>query len=181
MTIDIKELIKSHVSVSKDKSDVQVSLNQVKEGEWELARKSEFKRDVYAIPNESNLFLEVKLSRAGEYHSDYTYGKPTFELVEKKTEHVISYPAVINFDKEKAKELKEAHFNNHDETKLTPVYDSGAWKYAHKAHYWESVFDIDGILLKQTLIGNCDWTEFVEYEIVQKKEEDIVSFIKVKA
>ena len=147
MTIDIKELVKSHVSVNKDKSDVQVSLNQVKEGEWELARKSEFKRDVYAIPNENNLFLEVKLSRAGDYHSDYTYGKPTFELVEKKTEHVVSYPAIANFDKAKIKELKEKYFDNNDET---------------------------------TLIGNCDWTEFVEYEIVQKKEEDIVSFIKVK-
>lgn len=180
MTIDIKELVKSHVSVSKDKSDVQVSLNQVKEGEWELARKSEFKRDVYAIPNESDLFLEVKLNRVGEYHSNYTYGKPAFELVEKKTERVVSYPATANFDKERVKELKEKYFNNNDETTLTPVYDSGSWKYAHKAHYWESVFEVDGFLLKQTLIGNSDWTEFVEYEIVNKKEEDIVSFNKVK-
>lgn len=61
-----------------------------------------------------------------------------------------------------------------------PVYDSGDWKYAHKAHYWETVFDVEGVLFKRTLIGNSDWTEFVEYEIVEKKEEDVVSFVKVK-
>lgn len=179
MTIDLKALVKNHVSVSKDKSEVQVSLNQVKEGQWELARKSEFKKDVFSIP-ESDLFLEVKLNRAGAYHSNYQYGKPTFELVEKKTEHVISYPAIKGFNKEKIKEIKEKYFDKDDETTLMPVYDSGDWKYAHKAHYWETVFDVEGVLFKRTLIGNSDWTEFVEYEIVEKKEEDVVSFVKVK-
>ncbi len=179
MTIDIKKLVKTHVSVSKDKSEVQVSLNQVKEGGWELARKSEFKKDVYAIP-ESDLFLEVRLNRSGAYHSDYVYGKPTFDLVERKEQNVISYPAVHNFDKNKVQELKEKYFDKNDETTLTPLYDSGDWKYAHKAYYWESVFNVDGVLLKRTLIGNSDWTEFVEYEIVEKKEDSVVSFTKVK-
>lgn len=175
--MNIKELVKNHVVVNADKSEVVVSLNKVKEGEWELARKSEYKKDVYAIPN-SELFFEVRLSRTGEYHSDYQYGKPTYELVEKTVAHVISYPA-ISGQEEKAQALKAAHFDRNDETTLTPVYD-GDWKYANKINYLETVYDIEGLLLKRTLLGNSDWTEFVEYEIVEKKEEDIISFSKVK-
>lgn len=180
MIINIKDLVKYHVSVNKNKSEVDVSLNKVHEGEWQLARKTEFKKDVYAIP-ESDLFLEVRLNRAGEYHTDYIYGKPTYELVEKSISHVISYPAIRNFDKEKVVELKNKYFDKEDQTTLNTVYDSGDWKYANKINYWESVFNIEGLLLKRTLLGNSDWTEFVEYELVEKKEEDIISFKKVKA
>lgn len=176
--MNIKELVKNHVVVNADKSEVSVSLDKVHEGEWELARKAEYKKEIYAIPD-SELFLEVRLSRAGEYHSDYQYGKPTYELVEKVMTHVVSYP-VVPGQEEKAQALKAANFDRYDETSLTPVYD-GDWKSANKANYLETVYDIEGVLLKRTLIGNSDWTEFVEYEVVQKKEEDVVSFRKVKS
>ena len=175
MTISLKDIVKNHVVVNSDKSDITVSLNKVKEGEWEIARKAEYKKDVYAIP-ENELFLEVCLHRAGEYHSDYVYGKPTYQLVKKIVKHVVLYPAISGFSKEKALELKNKYFNKDDETELVSVYDSGSWKRAHKIQYWETVYDIEGVLLKRTLLGNSDWTEFVEYEIVEKKEEDVVSF-----
>lgn len=172
MSIDLKALVKQHVSVNADNSTAVVTLENVQEGDWQLARKSEYKRDVFAIPD-SDLFLDVCLARSGTYHSGYTYGKPKFSLVTKTTENVVSYPELPNL-KDKAEALKAAHFDD-DDTQLVPVYVSG-WVSGHKANSYESVYEIDGVLFKQTLYGNSDWTEFVDYAIVEKLEETVICY-----
>lgn len=177
MTIDLKALVKQTVVVNADNTGVVVALKKAHDGEWELARKSEYKRDVFIIP-EADVFLEVCFSRSGTYHSGYTYAKPTFSLVEKTSQVVTSYPAVDAL-KTQADELKAAHFDKNDDTTLTPIYESG-WVSGHKANSYESVYDIGGVLFKQTLYGNSDWTDFVEYAIVDKREETVVSYKKIK-
>lgn len=175
MTIDLKELVKQVVVVNADNTGVVVALKKVQDGEWELARKSEYKRDVFAIP-QKDVFLEVCFARSGTYHSGYTYDKPKFNLVTKTTEQVVSYPAIASL-KSQAEALKAEHFDKYDDSPLEPVYQSG-WVYADKVHICECVFDIGGVLLKKTLYGNADWTELVEYDIVDKLEETVVTYKK---
>ena len=175
MTIDLKTLIKQHVSVNPDNTSAVVMLEKVHEGDWELARKSEYKRDIYYIPN-SEHFLEVCFSRSGSFHSSYTYDKPKFSFVIKKVISVVEYPSIIN-NEPLAAQLQSEHFDKNDETTLQPLYCSG-WVYAGKVHMFESVYDIDGQLLKQTLYGNSDWTELVEYSVVDKVEKQIITYKK---
>ena len=177
MTVDLKALVKQTVVVNADNTGVVVALKKAHDGEWVLARKSEYKRDVFIIP-ESDVFLEVCFSRSGTYHSGYIYAKPTFSLVEKTSQQVTSYPAVAAL-KSQADALKAAHFDKNDDTTLVPVYESG-WVSGHKANSYESVYDIGGILFKQTLYGTSDWTDFVEYAIVDKREDTVVSYKKIK-
>lgn len=177
MTIEIKAIVKSHVTIHPENHSAEVSLVKVQDGEWELARKAEYKRDVYAIPD-TDVFLEVCFARSGTYHSGYTFDKPKFSLVEKTSKNVVSYPAIPSLTGQ-ISHLKETHFDNNDETKLIPIYESG-WVYAHKASIFESVYDIGGILFKQTLYGNSDWTDLVEYAVVDKIEETLVSYKKIK-
>jgi len=173
MTIDLKEFVKTSVFVTKD-NHIQVNLkNCIHDGDWELARKSQYKQDVYLIDGE-DFYFEVVRSRSGDYHSGYTYGKPKFSFVERFSDKEISYPVDASL-KEKALELQKEYFDKNDDTELTPVYESG-WVYAEKVHTFESVYEIDGLLLKQTLYGNSDWTEFVEYDVVTKLEEDVITF-----
>lgn len=172
MTIDLKEFVKTSVFVTKD-NHIQVNLkNCIHDGDWELARKSQYKQDVYLIDGE-DFYFEVVRSRSGDYHSGYTYGKPKFNFVERFSDKAISYP-VDGSLKEKALELQKEYFDK-DDTELTPIYESG-WAYAEKVHTFESVYEINGLLLKQTLYGNSDWTEFVEYDVVKKLEEDVITF-----
>lgn len=175
MTIDLKSFVKSNFTVSDDNTAVASALEKVQDGEWELARKSEYKRDVFSVPGQ-DIFIEACLARSGAYHSGYTYVKPTFNLVRKVTEQVISYPEQVAL-KSSANALKYAHFNQHDETTLVPVYESG-WVREEKINTYESVYDIDGVLFKQTLYGNSDWTEFVDYSIVQKVEKTVITYKK---
>lgn len=175
MTIDLKSLVKQAVIVNADNTGVIVSLEKVHDGEWELARKAEYKRDVFAIPD-SDVFLEVCFARSGTYHSGYTYDKPKFNLVTKTTKQVVSYPAIASL-KPQAEALKAEHFDQNDDTQLAPIYTSG-WVAEHKINSYESVYDMGGLLLKQTLYGNSDWTEFVEYDIVDKLEETVVTYKK---
>lgn len=172
MTTDLKEFIKANVTINEEK-EIQVNLKKVQDGEWVLARKSEYKQDVYMI-DDSKLYFEVVLNRSGAYHSGYSYGKPKFNFVERYMEKETNYPVVQGL-KEKALELQKEYFDKDDDTKLTPVYESG-WVYAEKVHTFESVYEVDGVLLKQTLYGNSDWTEFVEYDIVEKLEESNIKF-----
>jgi hypothetical protein len=88
----------------------------------------------------------------------------------------VSYPAIKALS-DQAAALKEEHFDQNDETQLIPVYTSG-WVAEHKINSYESVYDMGGLLLKQTLYGNSDWTEFVEYDIVDKLEETVVTYKK---
>lgn len=171
MTIDLKDFVKANVVVTKD-NDIQVSLKNIHAGDWELARKSEYKQDVYMI-DDNEVYFEVVRSRSGTYHSGYTYGKPKFNFVERFSDKEISYPVVKEL-KEKALELQKEYFDK-DDTELTPIYESG-WDYAEKVHTFESVYEINGLLFKQTLYGNSDWTEFVEYDVVEKLEEDVITF-----
>lgn len=175
MTVDLKALVRKTVVVNLDNTGVVVALEKTHEGEWELARKSEYKRDIFIIPD-ADVFLEVCFSRSGTYHSGYTYDKPKFSLVKKTTEDVVSYPA-IDALKNQADSLKAEHFDQNDDTQLKPIYTSG-WVSEHKINSYESVYDIGGVLLKQTLYGDSDWTEFVEYAIVDKHEETVVSYKK---
>lgn len=175
MTIDLKAIVKQTVVVNADNTGVIVSLKKVHDGEWELARKAEYKRDVFAIPD-ADVFLEVCFARSGTYHSGYTYIKPTFNLVKKTTKQVVSYPDIDSL-KHQAETLKAEYFDHNDDTQLEPVYTSG-WVSEHKINSYESVYDIGGVLFKQTLYGNSDWTEFVEYSIVNKLEETVVSYKK---
>lgn len=175
MTIDLKALVKQTVVVNADNTGVIVSLKKVHDGEWELARKAEYKRDVFAIPD-ADVFLEVCFARSGTYHSGYTYDKPKFNLVTKSTKTVVSYPAIKSLS-DQAAALKEEHFDQNDETQLVPVYTSG-WVSHHKINSYESVYDLGGLLLKQTLYGNSDWTEIIEYAVVDKREETVVSYKK---
>lgn len=175
MTIDLKTLVKSHVTVDTDYTSAIVTLSMVKEGEWALARKSEYKKDIYAIPD-SDEFLEVCFSRSGTYHSGYSFEKPTFSLVSKRVSHKVEYVELQAF-KDKAVELKSLHFDDNDETQLKPIFESG-WVYADKINIYDSIFEIDGLLFKQTLCGNSDWTEFVAYSVVEKKEFDEVTYKK---
>lgn len=175
MTIDLKSLVKQVVVINADNTGVVVALKKVQDGEWELARKSEYKRDVFAIPQE-DVFLEVCFARSGTYHSGYTYDKPKFNLVTKTTKQVVSYPSIASL-KPQAEALKAEHFDQYDDSPLEPVYQSG-WVYADKIHVCECVFDIGGVLLKKTLYGNSDWTEFVEYDIVDKLEETVITYKK---
>ena len=177
MTIEIKAIVKSHVTIHPENHSAEVSLVKVQDGEWELARKAEHKRDVYAIPD-TDVFLEVCFARSGTYHSGYTFDKPKFSLVEKVSKNVVSYPAIAALAAQ-ASALKDAHFDKNDETKLTAIYESG-WVYADKVNAFESVYDIGGVLFKQTLYGNSDWTDLIEYAIVDKLEETVVSYKKVK-
>jgi hypothetical protein len=175
MNIDLKAIVKSHVTLSPANDTAVVTLEKVQDGEWELARKSEYKRDVFAIPQE-DVFFEVCFARSGTYYSGYTYDKPKFNLVTKTTKQVVSYPAIASLKKQ-AEALKAEHFDQYDDSPLEPVYQSG-WVYAAKVHVCECVFDIGGVLLKKTLYGNSDWTEHVEYDIVDKLEETIVTYKK---
>lgn len=176
MTIDLKSLVKQYVTLDPDNTSAVVNLDKVQDGEWQLSRKAEYKSDVYSIP-ETDLFLEIRFARSGNYHSGYTYVKPQFSIVTKKTEQVVSYPDLPD-SKEKADALKSIHFDENDDTKLTPVYTSG-WGYGDKVNSYESVYDIDGVLFKQTMYGNSDWTEIVDYAIVQRQEETVVSYKKL--
>lgn len=175
MTIDLKALVKQVVVINADNTGVVVALKKVQNGEWELARKSEYKRDVFAIPEEE-VFLEVCFTRSGTYHSGYTYDKPKFNLVTKSTKKVVSYPAIPSLNHQ-ATALKEEYFDKNDDTQLVPIYTSG-WVAHHKVNSYESVYDIGGLLFKQTLYGNSDWTEIIEYAIVDKLEETVVSYKK---
>lgn len=176
MSIDLKSIVKQYVAIDADNTSAVVMLEQVQDGEWELARKSEYKRDVFSIPEET-VFLEVCFSRSGNYHSGYTYTKPTFNLVEKTTTQVVSYPPIVSL-KQKANDLKDVHFDKNDDTTLEPIYASG-WVREEKVHTYESVYELGEVLFKQTLYGNSDWTEFVEYDIVDKFEETAISYNKI--
>lgn len=175
MNIDIKKIVKSFVSVNQENNFVEVNLKKVNDGEWKLSKKFEYKNDVYEIPD-SELFFEVCLVRFGTYHSGYTYDKPKFNLVTKSTKKVVSYPAIASLS-DQSLELKEKYFDKNDDTKLIPIYTSG-WVYHDKVNSYESVYNIDGVLFKQTLYGNSDWTEIIEYSIVEKVEETVVSYKK---
>lgn len=173
MTIDLKSFVKSHFTVIDDNTSVESDLEKVHDGKWELARKSEYKRDVFSIPGE-DVFVEVCFSRSGTYHIGYTYTKPKFSIVQKTTEHVISYPAILTL-RSQAETLKDTYFDCYDETKLQPVYESG-WVCEEKVNVYEKVYNIDGVLFKQTLYGNSDWTEFVTYDIVSKVEDTVTAY-----
>lgn len=174
----LKDIVKKHVSVSKDNQEVNVSLELVVENDWKSERKSEYKTKIYAIENEDELFLEVKIGRSGDYHSEYTYSKPTFNLVEKTVKNKISYP-IIQSTPEEIECLKSKYFDKYDSTDLKPIYDSENWQREGKSSHFESVYNINGVLFKQTLFGNEDWTEFVDYDIVERKEELVTSFKKI--
>ncbi len=177
MSLDIKSFVKENFVVSTDKTSVTTDLQLIHVGDWVLARKSENKQDIYAL-KDSEFFVEVTFVRSGEYHSGYTYSKPTFSFVEKRVETKIFYPELDEL-KDKALELKSKYFDKDDETSLVPVYSSN-WQREDKINYLDTVYSIDGTLLKQTLFGNSDWTEFVEYSIVEREEKEVVTYKKIK-
>jgi hypothetical protein len=171
MKKDLKNIINENFIILPDNTSVKTTLTQVKEGEWELARKSEYKRDVFSL--DDNTFIEVCFSRHGNYHTEYVYLKPEFSIVLQHSKKEISYTEIKSL-KSKAEELKNLYFNDND-TDLKEIYSSG-WKKADKVNYFDTVYEVDGLLLKQTLYGNSDWTELVDYSIVEKNEKIVVNY-----
>lgn len=175
--MNVKDFVKQYISINKEDNSIQTSLILELEGEWKLARKSEYRNDIYKT-DYPDLFLQVTFGRSGSYHSGYENSKPTFDFVSKQIEDKVVYDA-IGDQKNIALELKEKHFDKYDETKLEPIYESG-WQRAEKSNYYELVYLIDYKLLKQTLFGNSDYTELVEYDIVKKEIIQEVHFQKIK-
>lgn len=174
---EIKAIEKEHFQKSVDNESVITSLNKISDGEWKLLVKYESRSEIYELPN-SDLFVEVTFSRAGNYHQGYEYFKPTFSIVNKNI-HTKTVFTEIKELESKAYELKFKYFDKHDETKLIPDITTG-WQYEHKMSYFDSIYSIDGYLLKQTLCGNSDWTELVLYSIVEKEDKTIIKYNKIK-
>ena len=175
--MNVKEFVKQHISINKEDNTIQTELPIELEGEWELARKSEYKKVFYKT-DDPNLFLQVTFGRSGSYHSGYETVKPVFDYALKQIENKTVYTD-IKEQKNVALALKEKHFDKYDETKIEPIYESG-WQRAEKVNYYETVYLIEDKLLKQTLFGNSDYTELVEYDIVKKEEIQETYFQKIK-
>lgn len=175
--MNIKEFVKNNVTINKNDNSINTLLEIEHEGEWNLARKAEYKNVIYKIPGE-NIFLQVKYGRTGNYHNGYENIKPTFDFVSKVVTEKTVFEEITDLEEVSAK-FKETYFDEYDETKLSPIYQSG-WKKADKANYFDSVYNISGVLLKQTLIGDSDYTALVEYSIVEKKNIQKISFEKIE-
>lgn len=176
MSVTLKDLVKEHIQIIENYS-ILSDLDRVCEGEWRLARKAEYQDVVFAVPGE-NYFLQVTLTRTGHYHSGFEYGKPTYCLVEREECKQVVF-TVITDKQARADELKAAYFDGNDDTTLTPVFESG-WDRHDKVNSYSKLYEVEGESLLQTLYGNSDWTELVEYAIVEKGEEAIVSYKKIK-
>lgn len=158
--------------------EANISLEKCKDTGWQSFEDYESRKVYYIVP-ETDLILEINYCRSGEYHSEYFYAPPVCSLGKLEKTQKTVYPAISETPEEKIKELKSTYFDKYDETELNPVYESG-WKKETKTSYLESVYNIDGLLFKRTLIGNQDYTDFVIYEVVEKKELSSENFIKSK-
>lgn len=164
-------IVEKYVKNKNSIDDISVSLNLEKRIDWKhFEEKIEIMQDIYSLPDSSN-FLAVCFYRSGDYHSDYFYEIPVFKIVKKlPLVEIISYKEKSDSESVALAENFSEKYVKGNEDKLIQVYNSNGWIKDGKTSYWDVIYDLNGVLLKETLIGDENWTDLTIYRIVEKEK-----------